>query len=465
MQSNRGRTLLRSQSGGIAAASLSLFLCQSASALVLQSPAQELVDRSGIVAIGSVVRQHAERLGASNAIYTITELRVEQTLKGEPMPTLEVVSAGGTIPGEPLGQWVSDQAQFSVGERVLVALEPTEIGSEARRLVTDRMHGRIRLDRDLKPQAGESAVSFIRRLRKETSATTRAAAIPQDFYSVALHEQGHVAGHGDIYNSLSDASIYIPCMGTNNNSKVMFGVSQAGTQKRTFANADVLGMQVLYGSTRLPVAPGNQNENLFTLDCFRNGGLALDCSSVACDVPSKWGTLPLAFLIHQADFTAEHVSMLQQGMQQWDGTARNNFSARFAGDTPVDRSFVCDETKVFRVSNPGDPDDAMAIGGSTLAVTATCFFTQSGLLADADITFNFSVEYNPALPVAPRPTATPVPQDNDDGGGCGPVQGVTPPSGPGGPGLGLVLLLGVVALSLRWRSRTALRAGRRLEAA
>jgi hypothetical protein len=433
---------------------LGLFLCQSASALVLQSPAQELVDRSGTVAVGTVVRQHAERIGSSKAIYTITELRVEQTLKGEPMGALEVVSAGGTIPGEPLGQWVSDQAQFSLGERALVALEPTEIGSSIRFLVTDRMHGKIPLGRDVKPQTGESAVSFVRRLRKETAAAPSAAAIPQDFFSVALHEQGHVAGHGDIYNSLADASIYLPCMGTNNQSKLMFGVSLAGTQKRSFANADVLGIQVLYGNTRLPVAPGNQNENLFTFDCFRDGTPVLACSSEACDVRTVWASLPLPFLIHNADFTAEHISFLQQGMQMWDGTARNNYAVRFAGDTAVDKAFDCDDTNVFRVSNPGNPDDAMAISGTTLAVTSTCFFTQSGQLADADITFNVLVDYNPPLPIPARPTSTPVPQDND-GGGCGSVQGVTTPSGPGGPGMGLVLLLGVVASSLRWRSRKA----------
>jgi hypothetical protein len=419
-------------------------------ALRLALPLEQLVGEASVVLVGTVERVQALRTGPSGSVYTLAELRPESWLKGVPAAgRIEVLSPGGVLPEEGLGVWISEQAHFAPGERVLVALEPSPL-EDGRFMPVNRVQGKLRLGRGLKPHAGEAALDFFRRVAPSSTqarAAAPAAAIPYDFLSVAVHEQGHVTGLADLYNSADQAG-YLECMGMNNQDKTMYGlIGQGDTQPRDLHQADVLGEEWLYGGLQVPIPNGANNVNLFGYFCASTQ--ATTCSNALCTPKIRWPNLPVTYRIHRADFLSEHIPLIQQGFQVWNAVPSSSFAAQDGGDTDVDVFNSDDSVNVIRVSNPGNQDDMASLGANALAVTGFSFLLNSGNLTGADITFNHRKEFSPALP-APAATPTPTPKPASDGGGCGSVGGL-PPSGPGA--LGGLLLLASVAASLRLFAR------------
>jgi hypothetical protein len=424
-------------------------------ALRVAVPLQRLVADASVVAVGTVQSVRTLRTGPSGSVYSVADLEPEAWLKGGPEAgPIQILTPGGVLPEEGIGVWVSEQAQFRPGERVLVALEPSPL-EDGRYMPVNRVQGKVRLDVRVRPYAGETALAFFERVAPGTAsaALPSAAALPFDFLSVATHEEGHFTGLGDLYNNASQGSGtngYLDCMGTNNQAKTMYGLITAGAiSDRDLHPADVLGEQWVYGSLQLPIPNGAENENLFDYFCA-NADPVVTCSSATCTRKIHWTSLPVPFAIHTADFLPEHVQLIQQGFNTWHAAPRSSFAVRYTGDTSVDVVSQNDGVNVVRVANPDNSDDRAALGAGALAVTQFAWFVNSGNTANADITFNGQVDFDPALPpVQSEPTPSPTPKDS--GGGCGTVDRA-PPSGPSA--LGALLLLAVVAaLTRRHRPR------------
>jgi hypothetical protein len=436
-------------------ASLAVFLglCASgAEALNLPLAVPDLVERSEVVATGTVQSMHGLRMGPDGQVYTIVQLRAEQVLKGPAAGLYEILVPGGVLPEEDLAVRVSHHPVFRRGERALVALEPSAY-EEGLYRVTGLEDGKVELPLGLRPGTSESAVSFFERasgrrhaLAAHRGAQASAGAIGYDFLSVAVHEQGHFIGLGDLYNNQGEGgSVYRECMGTGNQAKTMYGlIGQGDISPRDLHPADILGIRALYGNVRLPAPAGRNNEELFSYFCAERSNDELTCSPAGeCGRPVRWIS-QVTYHIREADFHPQHVQLLQQGMGVWGAVPGISFSSRYGGNTNVDTASTNDNVNLFRVSKRGNRDDDQLVGGSTLAVTQFAWFISNGHLAGSDIVFNHRITWDPALPAAATPTP---PRGNaGDGGGCGPVH---PLSGGGPPEhLGRVLLLGAVALIL-----------------
>ncbi len=109
------------------------------------SPGQ-LADRSALVFIGTVERQSSRFVAEGNRVVTDTVFAIEQVVKGpdKHRRTFELTQLGGAV-GEGMHRRATEvpgYARFSVGERVLLFVEPTSTG---RLVPTGLAQGKYRL--------------------------------------------------------------------------------------------------------------------------------------------------------------------------------------------------------------------------------------------------------------------------------------------------------------------------------
>jgi hypothetical protein len=86
----------------------------------------EMARRADVVVQGTVVRQSASWNAERTRIYTVTELRVVEALKGTATAgaTISIRQLGGTLDG--IVQSIAGNARFDVGEEVVVFLDQDE---------------------------------------------------------------------------------------------------------------------------------------------------------------------------------------------------------------------------------------------------------------------------------------------------------------------------------------------------
>jgi hypothetical protein len=86
----------------------------------------ELVAHSRRVVVAQPVERTSrwENLGGGRRIVTYTRLAVEETIAGEARPEIWVRTLGGTV--DKIGQHVSGEAAFTLGERSMVFVEEVE---------------------------------------------------------------------------------------------------------------------------------------------------------------------------------------------------------------------------------------------------------------------------------------------------------------------------------------------------
>jgi hypothetical protein len=108
------------RSFGLAGAIVLVYSAPTAAATVLPIKFEELVAEALTIVRGEVVSVRSEWRDrtADAPIVTRVTVRVEQTLKGQPRPQLELEFLGGTVGAVSLK--VSDMPQFAVGERDLL---------------------------------------------------------------------------------------------------------------------------------------------------------------------------------------------------------------------------------------------------------------------------------------------------------------------------------------------------------
>lgn len=99
-----------------------LLLCLSASATTMLSVGlPELTRSADTIVQGTVRRVESRWSGDGRRIVTDVELQVSEALKGQPGNSVLVTQSGGRV-GD-LGQKVSGEASFALGEEVVVFLE------------------------------------------------------------------------------------------------------------------------------------------------------------------------------------------------------------------------------------------------------------------------------------------------------------------------------------------------------
>jgi hypothetical protein len=120
-----------------------LLLAPSARAAeVLKRSFEEMTAQAPLVVHATVASSQARRVGGR--IYTFTELRPTEALKGKPPAKLVVRQPGGEVGA--LGQYVPGAARFASGEEVVLFLEPAKDDPSVH-LVAGMAAGKVRLER------------------------------------------------------------------------------------------------------------------------------------------------------------------------------------------------------------------------------------------------------------------------------------------------------------------------------
>ncbi len=108
-----------------------LFAGSAWAASVQRLPLGELAKRSELVFVGTVTAQQSRLVRAPHTqVFTDTEFRVEQVLKGTKTESWTLSQLGGVVGegAEQVGQAVPGYPSFEVGERVVLFLERTQTG-------------------------------------------------------------------------------------------------------------------------------------------------------------------------------------------------------------------------------------------------------------------------------------------------------------------------------------------------
>jgi hypothetical protein len=127
------------------AVALGLLLAfESVATSVVEESIEELSRRSHIVVRGIVGQSQAAWDASQRRIWTWTELKVLDSIKGAPVATILVKQPGGEIGG--IGQKVAGVALFSTGEECLVFLEPA-VDEPSVYVLRGLSAGKIRFDR------------------------------------------------------------------------------------------------------------------------------------------------------------------------------------------------------------------------------------------------------------------------------------------------------------------------------
>jgi hypothetical protein len=118
---------------------------------VLHLTPQQLGQDSEIVVRAKVLSTQSYWNGKHTKIFTRTDLAVDETYKGSPQGTVELVQLGGTV--GTVKVTVQGALQWKVGEEVLVFAEPCEAGTYQ---VTGLYQGKYSIERD--PRTGRAYV-------------------------------------------------------------------------------------------------------------------------------------------------------------------------------------------------------------------------------------------------------------------------------------------------------------------
>lgn len=136
---------------------LGLFVLPARATVVVDLPLPEHSRRASLVVRGTVEEQHSDWEPEHRRIATFTKIRVLETLSGAAQPSsLIVIRQPGGVVGE-VGQHVAGTAQFTVGEEVVVLLEPhrqatteyTLVALAASKYAVKRANGQTKLVRDV----------------------------------------------------------------------------------------------------------------------------------------------------------------------------------------------------------------------------------------------------------------------------------------------------------------------------
>ncbi|HLL53745.1 MAG TPA: hypothetical protein VK447_09380 [Myxococcaceae bacterium] len=102
---------------------------------------EEMTAQAPLVVRATVTASQARKVGTR--IYTFTDLRPTEALKGKAPATLVVRQPGGEVGS--IGQRVAGAARFTVGEEVVLFLEPAK-DDAAVQLVSGMAAGKVRLE-------------------------------------------------------------------------------------------------------------------------------------------------------------------------------------------------------------------------------------------------------------------------------------------------------------------------------
>ncbi|MBU0553814.1 hypothetical protein KKF91_01505 [Myxococcota bacterium] len=104
---------------------IGLLLVTSAEATITRALSlKQLAGESDAIIRGRVTRQASSWNEAHTRIYTVSEIVVVETLKGQPLKALEVRQIGGSVEG--ITQAIAGNAKLSEGEEVLLFLDADE---------------------------------------------------------------------------------------------------------------------------------------------------------------------------------------------------------------------------------------------------------------------------------------------------------------------------------------------------
>ena len=116
-----------------------LFCSTASAATVLRMDMQSLVANSDKVVYGTV--SDVESRLEKGRVYTYTEIRVDESIKGDAGETVTIRQIGGET--EELATWVAGMPRFAEGEQVITFLEQTK--DPTLHVVTGMMQGKFKV--------------------------------------------------------------------------------------------------------------------------------------------------------------------------------------------------------------------------------------------------------------------------------------------------------------------------------
>ena len=154
---------------------------------------KELSERSAVVLVGEVVEQSTYLIGPPHSVFTRTQFRVDERLKGE-VPnlwTLEQLEGTVGTGDERLEQKVPGYARFIVGERVVLFLERTDTG---RLVVTGLAQGKYRLKSIAGQTIAMRSLDGLEMVNTSRAADIHLAGVPRNGNRIPLNQLKEIVG-------------------------------------------------------------------------------------------------------------------------------------------------------------------------------------------------------------------------------------------------------------------------------